>query len=91
MEQITKITKKEAEITAKLYIASLFALADEFNTDTAYGNVNEFSTQEVNSKVQKEINIQVEKILRNIDYQQLPTTSYDCMAMAKELVKKAKK
>lgn len=81
MNQITKITKEEAKITAKFYIASLFALADGFNTDNGY------------VKVQDEIDFQVSKLLKGLDYEKLPTSSLDCIKLAKEFVanKKAQK
>jgi len=90
-ELITKITQKDTEITAKLYIASLFALADGFSTDSHDSSVNEFSTDEVNNKVQKEINKQVARLLKNIDVDVIPNTSYDCIVKAKELIEKKKK
>jgi len=87
MQQITKITKQEAKIAAKLYIASLFALSDEFNTDNGNRETTIQSTNEVNKKVQEAINEEVRKILRNINYNELPTTSFECLSMAKKIVK----
>jgi len=90
-EQITKITKDEAKITAKLYIASLLTLSDEFNTDNGHTASNHQSTNEVNVKVQEAVNEEVRKILKNIDYDALPTTSFDCLNMAKDIVQNKKK
>lgn len=88
---INKITKEEAKTTAKLFIASLLALSDEFNTDNGHTETNNQSTKEVNEKVQEAINEEVKKILKNIDLDGLPTTSINCINIAKDIVQNKKK
>ncbi len=85
---ITKITKAEAKIAAKLYIAMLFALSDSFNTDNGYIGVEGQSTSEVNNKIQDEIDLIVSKMLKGLDYERLPTTSYDCITVARDIKEK---
>ncbi len=83
---ITKITKAEAKIVAKLYIAMLFVLSDRFNTDDGYSDTEGQSTDEVNNKVQDEVDLLVSKMLKGLGCERLPTTSYGCIAVAKEIV-----
>lgn len=85
MQQITKITKQEAKITAKLYIASLFRLQDSFSTDDGTSGSNAFSTFEIDEKIQNEIDAIILKLTKGLD-ELNPTTSYDCIKEAKRIV-----
>jgi len=64
-----------------------------FNTDSRDARVEEHSIYEVNRIIQNEIDLQVSKILKDkdLDYETLPTTSYDCIILAKEIVAKKQK
>lgn len=86
--QITKINQKEAELAAKMYVAGFFVFSDSFSTDTRNGEIDDLSTREVNVKVQKEIDKIVAKLLKNIDIDFVPTSSYDCIMQAKALSRK---
>ena len=86
-EQITKITKEEARVAAKLYIASLFMLTDEFSTDTDHCASIAQSTREVDLKVQEAVNKEISKMVKSIDYEYLPTSTLDCLKMAKDIVR----
>ena len=85
MQKITKITQKEAKIAAKLYIASLFIMTDDFHTDNGRYDLKSLSSDEVNNKIQKEIINEITRVLKNIDYESLPVTSYDCIVEAKKI------
>jgi len=89
MQKITKITKQEAKITAKLYIASMFEFVDGFSTDTRDSDCNEFSTDEVNRKIQDEIDLLVSKLRKGLEDTN-PQTSYDCIIEAKKIVQNRK-
>jgi len=89
MQKITKITKQEAKIAAKLYVASLFAFQDCFNTDTGDSNINEFSTEEVNKKIQDEVDLIVAKLRKGLENSNVQT-SYNCIVEAKKIVKELK-
>jgi len=84
MQKITKITKQEAKIAAKLYIASLFTFQDCFNTDTRDSDVDEFSTDEVNIKIQNEIDLIISKLGKGLEDTNAQT-SYDCIIEAKRI------
>ena len=89
MEKIIHISKEEAMLTARLYVASMFTFQDGFNTDTGTGKVDEFSTNEVNEKIQNEIDLIIQRIMKNIDIS-APQTSYECIIKAKEIVQNKK-
>lgn len=88
MEKITHISKEEARLTARLYIASLFSFHDEFSTEN--GDHENASSHEVNEKIQNEINLIVQAMMKNIDIS-TPQTSYECIIKAKEIVQNKKK
>lgn len=83
MSQITSITKQEAKLAAKLYIAGMFIFYDGFNTEGK-------SSLDVNEKVQAEINAIVAQMLKSIDIDNMPTDSYNCIIKAKEILQKGK-
>lgn len=89
MQKITTITRQEAKITAKLYIASMFTFVDDFPTDTRDSDCNEFSTDEVNTKIQNEIDLIVSKLRKGLEDTN-PQTSYDCIMEAKKIVQERK-
>ena len=89
MEKITHITKEEARLTARLYIASLFSFHDEFSTENR--DHQKASSDEVNEKIQKEINLIVQGMMKNIDISFPPQTSYECIIQAKEMIQNKKK
>ena len=88
-KQITKITKQEAKIVAKLYIASLFTFQDAFNTDDGISECDKFSTFEVNEAIQNEIDTTISKLKKGLEDSN-PQTSYDCIMEAKRIIQERK-
>jgi hypothetical protein len=89
MQKITKITKQEAKITAKLYISSLFDFYDAFETGTADSTNESLATDEVNMKIQNEIDLIVSKLKKGLE-NSCPQTSYECILEAKKMVREIK-
>jgi len=75
---ISKITNEEAMIAAKLYIGSLFALSDDFQSEEA--------SCEVNKKIQHYVNLEISKMLKNLNLEKLPTDTKECIAFSKDIV-----
>ena len=84
---VDKITKREAKIAAKLYIASLFSSYDDFNTQGLGDGGASVTSDEVDGAIQDEIDKIISRLLANLDHENIPTTSLECILMAKKLVK----
>lgn len=79
--KIVKITKEEAMITARLYLASLVVNYGGFGSDDIPDNVAE--------KVQKEIFYIVHNLIKKYECE-IPLTTKDCVDQAKNIIKQKK-
>ena len=89
MKKITKITKQEAKITAKLFIINLLKYSDGFST---YGiDRTDRSSPEANvdNVIQEEIEILISKLRKGLENTDA-LSSYDCISEAKRVVREAK-
>jgi len=89
MKKITKITKQEAKITAKLFIINLLKYSDGFSTYGIDRTDRSLTEANVDNVIQEEIEILISKLRKGLEKTDA-LSSYDCILEAKRVVREAK-
>jgi len=84
-----KISKREAKITARLYIASMFLHADSFSIVDKISHETNPSLIKINIAVQDEIDKIILKLRKGSD-DIADLTSCDCILEAKRIIQERK-